>query len=161
MPTLHLLDLDGVLCDDSKRVPFALSKQWTEYFARIPQDDIHPDGLNLYLEMLSKGNEFGYLTGRRQDTRSDTVEWLDRFGMDTTVPLIMRRFADAGRRLPEFKVAVLLDLLHEDGSYDKIVLYDDDPAVINAVNALCQPALVGVHCAWNAKPLEMIALAVA
>jgi len=148
---LAFLDLDGVLCNDEHRVHHALARRWGMYFGEILGDKCWPQGKELYENLLIAGYDIAYLTGRREDTRRDTLASFKKLGYDTEFPLIMRKYGDR-RPLGEFKAAVVWWTYE---LYDEVVLYDDDPSVIAAVAEKVSPT-AAKHCGWYVKPARMI-----
>lgn len=170
MKALALIDIDGVVADDSHRIQHALDKNWDDYFHpdNVSQDGVWSEGVELAQGLRLLGFDVEYLTGRWSVLRGVTERWMD----NNEVPvarLSMRepRWYHTGlltdttewESLPlaEFKVRHIQQRL-DNSSYDKVVLYDDDPAVIAAVQeAFGEDA--GVLCEWSKKPEEMVKLA--
>ena len=148
---LAVFDIDGVLADDRHRQHHAIARNWGDYFSLMHADGVWAQGRELYDNAMLLGWDVCYLTGRREDTRDMTLEWLKRRKFDHKLPLHMRPFEE---RMPLAQLkAGILDQLAP--LYEKVVLYDDDPAVIEAVGAR------GFHCTWHKKPEKMIKRAVA
>lgn len=162
-PRLALFDIDGVLADDRHRVQFALDKKWTEYFDadRMMSDAAWPEGKTLVSQMQDAGWTIGYLTGRRDDTRATTTEWLATHGFPEG-DLIMRPFpATVRSRVPlaNFKVWQIREILVA-CPRAHVVLFEDDPEVVRLV----QQEIGSGHavlCTWHVKPKEMIKAALA
>ena len=151
MSDLVLLDIDGVLADDSHRVHYALQRQWADYFdpVRVWHDDPLLEGAQLYHFAKATGANVAFLTGRREDLYPVTRRWLDFFEYDGQ--LMMRPIYNHAK-LPQFKVDVMDELSKDYGS---VLLYDDDPRVVEAVNTALNPQISAQHCVWykKAKPL--------
>lgn len=147
---LAMLDLDGVLCDDRHRVEHALARNWGTYFELMRFDSVWRQGRDLYDACVMAGYDIAYLTGRREDTRRVTKKWLKRNGFDHKLPLIMRKQEDR-RKLPELKAVIVGEALHV---YDEVILYDDDPLVIEQVGQV--PGARGHHCRWHIKPQRLV-----
>lgn len=170
---LALIDLDGVLADDRHRVPFALQKNWPEYFNkdRIFSDPVWPEGRALVEEKMAEGYTIEYLTGRRSAVRDVTEAWLDSNGFPRA--RVNMREADWYRNgqlvpgaptwpkftLSEHKVAFMQRLV-DLGPFEQVVLFDDDPEVVRSVKFQ-----IGVDnavlCTWSVKPEAMVTLATA
>lgn len=151
---LAFLDLDGVLCDDRHRVEHALNKNWTQYFFLLDRDAVWPQGKELHDALIMCGYDIVYLTGRREDTRRATVQWLKRNGFDYKRPLVMRplpRYPYKKVPLCEFKYEVVWEVAE---LYDEVVIYDDDPSVIEECKKI--DGIRAEHCTWYIKPERMI-----
>lgn len=158
---LALFDKDGVLADERHRTPYAMAKDWGMYFhpELVAKDGVWPQGRTAYENEILVGSDVGYLTGRREDLRPVSVEWLRRHGFDHELPLIMRKEEHTSRGgfpLPVLKAGIVRELLHV---YDEVILYDDDPAVCEAVAAV--PGARVRHCRWYLKPARLVRRAVA
>lgn len=145
-----LLDLDGVICDDRHRVQHALDREWGTYFGLMVNDTPWPQGRQLYDAAILTGWDFAYLTGRREDTREWTLQWLVAHGYAVDVPLLMRP-QDERRKLGELKADVVRQLLRK---VPRVRLYDDDPDVIEHVAAV--PGAEAYHCTWHIKPKRLV-----
>lgn len=159
MTRLALIDIDGVLANDVHRTPFAVNREWAEYFdpERMLADDVWPEGRALVGRLWMQGAEIAYLTGRREDRREVTRVWLSRnmfpYGMLYMRPSGMKM------RLAELKALRMEGLWQDDPTLD-IVLYDDDPEVIRLVREKFGDD-AAVHCTWYVKPDELIRRATA
>ncbi len=122
------VDLDGVVADVRHRLHHieGSQKDWDAFFAGIPDDTVHPEGLAVARE-LAREHEIVYLSGRPERTRTATEEWLDRHGVPPGTVLLRR---DDDRRPARItKVGILRRLATE---RPVAVLVDDDPAVCRA-----------------------------
>ncbi|MEU6121621.1 hypothetical protein [Streptomyces sp. NPDC047123] len=79
---LAVFDLDGTLADTAHRQHFLTRapRDWNGFFAAAAQDPPLPRGVALALES-ARDCEVGYLTGRPERCRPDTVDWLARQGL--------------------------------------------------------------------------------
>lgn len=158
---LALFDIDGVLADERHRTHHALARDWGAYFnpGLVKRDGVWAQGRLLYEDTHLAGFHVGYLTGRREDLRGVTTRWLGKEGFDPGLPLIMRsprhRSSD-GYTLAVLKAGIVAEALH---LYDEVWLFDDDPAVIEAVSQV--QGATAVHCTWHVKPARQVRLAVA
>lgn len=159
MKVLRLIDIDGVLADDRHREHFSIAKRYFEYFneERMAADEVWPEGKALVETLLANhpDDDLAYLTGRRQDRRQVTEDWLDAAGFPIS-RLVMRRF-DQTAPLALFKRDYMQKML-DSGNWDLVVLYDDDPEVIRVVQEDIGPES-GIHCTWHIKPPKMVKLA--
>lgn len=92
-----ICDLDGTLCDITDRRHFVSGKDdksWEKFFANIPGDKLREDVAETVKDLNAKGFKVVYLTGRPEEYKAQTVEWLIRMGMDFNFTLIMRRKGD-------------------------------------------------------------------
>lgn len=122
------VDLDGVVADVRHRLHHLEvgRKDWDAFFAGIPDDPVHPEGLAVAQE-LAREHDLVYLSGRPERTRAATEEWLDRHGAPAGTVLLRR---DGDRRPARItKLAILRRLARE---RPVAVLVDDDPAVCRA-----------------------------
>lgn len=143
---LALFDLDGVLADDRHRVHHALAREWVDYFAKMDKDKVWPQGRELYDNAAMLGWDIMYCTGRREDTREMTRKWLKKKGFNHKLPLLMRPQEERAP-LAVLKAGIVHGLREK---YETILLYDDDPAVIQQVGRR------GRHCTWYIKPERMV-----
>jgi phosphoglycolate phosphatase-like HAD superfamily hydrolase len=122
------VDLDGVLADVRHRLHHLDGgrKDWNAFFAGIPDDPVHPEGLAVAQE-LAREHELVYFSGRPERTRTDTEEWLARHGVPSGEVLLRR---DGDRRPARVTKVGILRRLARDRPV--AVLVDDDPAVCRA-----------------------------
>lgn len=167
---LALIDLDGVAADDTHRVPFAIAKQWSDYFDldRMASDGAWPQAKDLIFNLEQEGWTIAYLTGRRSAMRAVTEAWLSSHGfpwgrvmMREPVwhheGLLMETPVWPEARLADFKVNAILDLLRSEQISD-VVLFDDDPEVVRTIQEEVG-ASHAVLCTWSVKPEAMVTLA--
>ncbi len=151
---LALVDIDGVLADTRHRDTYAVNRQWGTYFGLMHLDGVWRQGLEVleYIHMCYDTVEF--LTGRREDTREVTRAWLREHlpkPLRKGVKLRMRALEDR-TPLPLLKARHITEALPQ--FRDGVALWDDDPAVIEAANAVLPGA--GRHCTWYTKPESII-----
>jgi len=100
----YIFDLDGTLCDTSKRthfvsnLPEGVKADWNSFFAGISDDEPNKAVENLYGLVRIMQNELGYgkiifVSGRPERYRKVTEEWLAKYGFDFDL-LLMRRDGD-------------------------------------------------------------------
>lgn len=77
-----MFDLDGTLADTAHRQRFLerTPRDWAAFFAAAPDDPPLAKGVALALES-ARECEVGYLTGRPERCREDTVAWLAAQGL--------------------------------------------------------------------------------
>jgi len=160
---LVLWDLDGTLADDRHRIQYALDKNWVEYYAwaNIVNDAVHPEGREAFFHELNQPDTyFGYLTGRREDVRIPTTEWLEAQGFPQSKYLIMRQFSQPSTELPLANLkAKTVEQLLATGKYSEVVLFDDDPEVFRVVTEQHGPGSA-VHCTWYIKEKALVRAAI-
>lgn len=162
MTGVALIDIDGVIADDRHRVPFALRKEWVEYFApeRVSADGVWLPGKDLVSALSRNGVEIRYLTGRREDLRPVTEAWLRDNGFPDG-PLYMKPFPQEGVENPtlaKYKADKIQALRAAEGRH--FVLYDDDPEVVRYVR-LVHGDYAATQPSWNVKDPGMVKQAVA
>lgn len=161
---LALLDIDGVLANDTHRVDHAINRRWISYFdpKAVSQDGVWEQGRALAQLLVEQGWTVAYLTGRRAILRGTTEAWLDRNGFPIG-RLIMREAAWQSDRqnkpLAQFKVETMRTLLLRE-DIEELVLYDDDPEVVRHVQDEVGFSYA-VGCYWNVKPKALIKKATA
>lgn len=102
-----IVDLDGTLCDDSHRTEFAEAKDWDAYHSRCVEDQPRRD-VQLFVQMIGvfQNIDIIALTGRTDDWRPATIEWLSRNRVEVN-HLFMRPATDY-RSADEVKWELLL-----------------------------------------------------
>lgn len=122
---LALFDLDGTLTDSRHRQHYLerRPRDWKAFFAAAPDDPPLAEGVALLLRSAQEC-EIGYLTGRPENCRRDTLAWLDRHGLPPG-RLWMRRNDDR-RPARHTKLDVLRTLAR---SQEIRCLVDDDELV--------------------------------
>lgn len=104
-PKVIVCDLDGTLCDVEHRrhhvrTPEGVKKNWKAFFDGIPDDPVNTFCADILRQM---GNKYGivYCSGRDDNQRRMTVDWLSKHGLDVfygeKAPLYMRNRNDSRR----------------------------------------------------------------
>ncbi|MFI6348530.1 hypothetical protein [Streptomyces sp. NPDC050560] len=140
---LALFDLDGTLADTAHRRRFLerRPRDWRGFFDAAPADPALPRGVALLRERAAD-HEIGYLTGRPERCRADTVAWLARQGLPEGT-VWMRR--DDDRRPAR---TTKLEALRRIGRRRTVgVLVDDDALVCEAAR---RAGFTVVHADWSA-----------
>lgn len=125
-----LFDIDGTLADLSHRTPLVRTKpkNWPEFFRRIPQDKMIWPVFAVLQAMSYTGYEVILVSGRGEESRKDTEEWLRKHNVPYS-ELLMRPEKDY--RGDEI---VKLELLNRKFSEDErkfiVGVFDDRPKVI-------------------------------
>jgi phosphoglycolate phosphatase-like HAD superfamily hydrolase len=143
-PTIVVFDIDGVIADVRHRLRFVEQKpkDWDSFFAAMDDDGPLETGIALARERAAEGHRIVYLTGRNEDYRGLTRDWLARHGLPEG-RLVMRR-ADDRRPARLFKPAALRRIA-TDG--DVVAVVDDDDAVVAVLSRDGWPVL---HATWMA-----------
>lgn len=122
-----ICDIDGTLCDISERLHYVKSqeeKDWKSFFANISNDKPREEIISKVKE-LSKQYSICLVSGRPEDYRKETEEWMAKYEVPYDV-LIMRRKGD--KRPDDI---VKREFLQSYFDKDNIVLViDDRPRVI-------------------------------
>jgi hypothetical protein len=141
-PTIVVFDIDGVIADVRHRLRFVEQKpkDWDSFFAAMDGDGALETGIALAREQAAQGHRIVYLTGRNEDYRDLTRDWLTRHGLPEG-RLLMRR-ADDRRPARLFKPAALRRIA-TDG--DIVSVVDDDDAVVAVLTRDGWPV---VHATW-------------
>jgi uncharacterized HAD superfamily protein len=159
---LALIDIDGVLADDSIRIHYALDKNWIQYFSEqnMMADKVLPQGWDLITQKLAEGYDVELLTGRREDLRGTTRAWL----WYHEFPTLRIHMKPMGTKLPlaTFKANYMLELKAKRAlqgvTYSEMILWDDDPEVVREVQKQLGSESA-VHCTWYIKKSAMVTAA--
>jgi phosphoglycolate phosphatase-like HAD superfamily hydrolase len=129
-PTIVVFDVDGVLADVRHRLHHVerRPKDWESFFAAMDDDGPLADGVAMARERAAQGHVLVYLTGRSEDHRALTRDWMSRHGLPAG-RLVMRRTEDR-RPARVFKPAALRRIA-QDGRVVEVV--DDDVAVVDVL----------------------------
>ena len=151
---IAFFDIDGVLADDTHRVEFALVKKWNDYFNidRVKSDGTWDQGKAAVEQAEKDGWTVAYLTGRREDLREVTAQWLSDQGFPDGA-LYMR---PGSVRIPLANLkADFLERVSKTVEDVQVVLYDDDPEVARLVSdRLGADAMM--HCTWHVKQKALV-----
>jgi hypothetical protein len=163
---LALFDIDGYLANDLHRTPFAINREWADYFRpdRVLADTLYAEGKKQIYDMIADGWNIAYLTGRREDLRSVTLDWFDLHGLPYggDIFLQMKQFGETST-LADYKLRIMQELWSgesTDYDLDRLVLFDDDPEVVRVIQEH-MGLTFAQGCAWHTKPSAMVRLAVA
>lgn len=128
-----ICDLDGTLCDIKDRLHLVRSddagseKNWKAFFENIPGDKLREEIANTVKQLHKDGFKIIYMSGRPEEYKQQTIEWLSRHGMDFNFSLIMRKFGD--RRDDVIVKREMLNKYFKNRSQIKRVI-DDRPKVV-------------------------------
>ena len=144
-PPYAVVDLDGVVADVRHRLTFVerRPKDWDQFFGAAPLAPVLPEGRAVVEQLVAAGHELGWLTGRPERCRRDTVDWLELNGLPSA-QLFMRRENDH-RPARMTKLAVLRRLA---ARRTVAVMVDDDVAVVRTLRAA---GFAVMHAEWMAE----------
>lgn len=139
MSKIALFDMDGTLSDDSHRRHLYVPGQYTEYWTPelIMQDPPFSPALELVNSLRGDGWSIGVMSARRAEyNRKVTEEWLALNGV-AAFPIFLRGESDKDLSPAEFKTKAFSIYMTSPGVilFEEAVLYDNDPDVVNLVNA--------------------------
>ena len=139
----YIFDLDGTLADCSHRLPHIQKspKDWDAFFAACIDDYPILHMVELAKDLEKSGAKIVYVTGRSDECRTATIEWMDRHDL----PIGRLYMRDAGdHKDDDILKAEILRTLKEDG-FTPIMAFDDRDRVVTAWRAH------GVPCAQVAE----------
>lgn len=137
-----ICDLDGTLCDHKHRVHYAWLQQWVHYNSRCRYDQVNIDVRNFLEEAESKDFKIIFLTGRSEEYRNMTIEWLNSNISLKNYDLLMRKNEDFTRS-DKMKRAILEKFFEgRDISQEVYKAIDDDEACCRMFHAM---GVVYVH----------------
>lgn len=129
-----IVDLDGTICDCSHRIHYIRSKpkNWRAFFAGIPYDTVHEDIHDLVWALSRDGHQIILCTGREEENREATENWLIMNVSFEWEKLYMRPPKD---NRPDSIVKVeLLEQMRNDG-FSPTLAIDDRQQVVDAFRA--------------------------
>jgi putative acid phosphatase of HAD superfamily subfamily IIIB len=125
----YLFDIDGTIADISHRLHHIQKtpKDWRSFFAACVDDAPIPHIIALLLRLYSSGAHIVLVSGRSDECRNQTRDWLHLQSIPTICPLYMRA---AGDHRPDHVVkSELLDRIFSDG-YLPIIVFEDRDQVV-------------------------------
>ena len=126
---LVCFDVDGTLADVSHRVHFwrESPKNWDKFKSEMVNDTPIEQICHISREMYSGGHHVILCTGRGEDTRDMTEDWLSKHGI-TFDALYMR--AEKDYRSDDIVKKELLDQIVFDWGQKPDIVFDDRPRVV-------------------------------
>lgn len=124
-----IVDIDGTIADNGHRTHFLRQdpKDWDSYHAGVMQDGTHDDVLFTIRALLRAGCRAVLCTGRGEEEREDTLEWLVKHGIYFFSDLYMRKEGD---RRPDYIIKTeLYEQMLEDGYQPRMVFEDRNSVV--------------------------------
>jgi predicted kinase len=131
-----VFDMDGTLADCSHRRHFVrndkndpdFKKDWRGFFVNIPSDTLRIDVYHEYIKALGEGHDILIVSGRPDNYRKQTEEWLDNHSI-VHDRLIMRQASDSR---PD--TVVKQEIIDKYLDKSKIVKwFDDRPSIVAQV----------------------------
>lgn len=125
---VYLFDIDGTIANLAHRLHHIQStpKDWDSFFAGCHADEPIPHVIEMARDLAFAGKGIVYVSGRSDQCRRQTREWLDSHGLPAG-PLYMRKEGD--HREDNQVKGELLDQLVLDG-YQPIMAFDDRNQVV-------------------------------
>jgi hypothetical protein len=144
MTRCYLFDIDGTLADCSHRLHWIKHRSepdWRSFFAAVGDDAPIPHMIQLADDLRSAGAVIVYVSGRSDECRSATLDWLHKHGL----PFGMIHMRKEGDHRPDDIVkAEILAKLRAQG-YEPVMAFDDRDRVVKQWRAN------GVPCAQVAE----------
>lgn len=122
-------DIDGTIANIEHRRPFVQSKprNWPAFEKAIPLDTRYDDIHRLY-HILSETYDIVFASGRGEQSRGVTEEWLYKNGFDLWAKLYMRAAKDSRR--DDIVKREILAQMRADG-YEPWLVFDDRNQVVD------------------------------
>ena len=130
---LIVFDIDGTVADVTHRRQYIASKpkNWAAWNAGMSRDTVHQDIKFIYDTLRAAGNRIIFCSGRGDDTRAVTEQWLADNGFEFEA-LFMRREKDY-RQDSIVKVELLDQIRQWHG--EPWLWFDDRNQVVDAIRA--------------------------
>jgi hypothetical protein len=129
-----VFDIDGTLALCEHRLHWIKNKpsNWRAFFAAIPFDEPNKPIISLFHSLLvSPGTEIVLASGRNEDCRKETMDWLSTHLLENfDLPLYMRSSKDY-RSDDIVKVEILQEIKKIHGT--PRIWFDDRPRVVKAI----------------------------
>ena len=121
-------DLDGTIsdCEHRRRYVQQDPKDWKSFFDCMDGDHLIENTAKMIIDYHNKGHNIIYVTGRPDDYKMQTLDWLKKNNMDFGWTLLMRRAGDT-RPDTEVKQEIYDRYLKK---YPIEVVFDDRPKII-------------------------------
>lgn len=126
-----IFDLDGTLanCEHRKHWITSKPKNWKAFFKGIKGDTPIIPVMSVLTSLLKSNYNIIFMSGRSEDTREDTVQWLNDQNIHKDahyIDLLMRKSNDF--RSDDIVKSEILDEIEKD--YDILFAFDDRPKVV-------------------------------
>lgn len=123
-----ICDIDGTIADTAHRVHFleGEKKDWKSFFGKMMSDPVREEVVAQIRTLHESGHTIVFVSGRPDNYRAFTADWLTKNGIDFGFTLIMRRSDDSR---PDTAVKEqIYDKFFADKKVVKV--FDDRPSVI-------------------------------
>lgn len=139
-----IVDLDGTLCDVEHRVEFVRLKpiNWKEFNDRMIHDPINHWCAELIKAMKAQNYQIIFVTGRGEDYRTQTVDWLKKHNVNYDL-LFMRALGDF-REDADVKEDIYNQ--HIKLNFNTLFVVDDRKSVVERWRKL---ELICLQCDWG------------
>ena len=123
-----IVDIDGTIADCEHRRDFVRRdpKDWKGFFDHMSEDTLRKDVAHTVIDYYNKMHTIIYVTGRPDDYKTQTLDWLKENNMSFGWTVIMRRAGDT-RPDTEVKQEIYDRFLKK---YPIEVVIDDRPSVV-------------------------------
>ncbi len=145
-----IFDLDGVLADNSHRLPYMRRRDYTSFYSydEIMGDSTIEDGFKLLSAL--RGDDIYFVTGRPETCRRATAEWLRKNKVEFFDNHLRMRKKGDYRKSPVVKQELVETIFKEKedlspfGDEDRRGLFiDDDPNNVVAISEAF-PGMTGI-----------------
>lgn len=132
---LVVFDIDGTLANIDHRLDYVRSKpkNWAAFDAGIPNDSVNPPVQRVFLAMAEQGNDILLASGRSENTREATENWLELNDLGHYKRLYMRPANDY--RGDDVIKDEIIDQIVQDFGKLPDFWFDDRPRVVRTVRA--------------------------
>ena len=128
---LICFDIDGTLANCQHRVHFVRTnpKNWKAFDAGIPNDTVIEPVAEMFHTLRGAGHDVIFASGRSENSRTATVEWLTQHGFwDVATHLYMRKANDF--RGDDIVKREILDTIVSHFGRKPDMVFDDRPRVV-------------------------------
>jgi hypothetical protein len=133
---IYIFDIDGTIADLTHRLHFIQKspKDWAGFFEAAGDDKPILEVINVANALAMTGHRVLYVSGRSEDIRDITVDWLIKYGLPDPFTLYMRKSKDR-REDNIVKSEILDELFAKFGPPEKLGLwggvFDDRQQVVD------------------------------
>ena len=123
-PLVSIFDIDGTISNPRHRLHFieGKKKDWDSFYKACEGDAAIYPVIHILKALHRHGHEIWFFTGRRDNIRTETIRWLDRFDIPYH-HLIMRPDSD---RTEDYKLKrQWLDQYFKDDKHRIVAVYED------------------------------------
>ena len=131
---IYIFDIDGTLADLSHRLHHIQKtpKDWTGFFANCEGDSPILEIVEIAKNLAWAGHTVVYSTGRTEDTRKLTEDWMDKYGLPDA-EMFMRKTGD--HREDNIVKSELLDSIIDIFGKDIAGVFEDRQQVVDMYRA--------------------------